>query len=147
MQNKKMPEITPHAGRASGPQSRAAKKSCQGQTPINESSIIDHPSNFKDPQPAPHAISPQTAPRHAPPRSHIPSPNQKAKAEGNRNRDHTPIPPGIPRAAHQTTPQCPAHPPQCPPQTNTYIDELPEIPPKPSTKTAQAHPITRTTSI
>ena len=120
-----------------------AKKSCHSQTPINKCSIFDHPSNFKGLQPIPHAISPQMAPHHAPPRSHIPSPNQKAKAESNKNRDHT----RIPRAAHETTPQCPTHPPQRPPQTNTYIDEPSETSPKPSTKTVQVHPITRTTSI
>ena len=93
MHNKKPPEIAPHAGRATNPQSRAAKKSCHGQTPINECYIFDHPSNFKSPQPAPHAISSQTGPRHALPRSHIPSPNQKAKARSNRNRIRTPTPP------------------------------------------------------
>ena len=93
MQNKKLPEITPHAGRATSPQNQAAKKSCHGQTPTNECSIFDHPSSFKGPQPAPHAISP----RHTPPRSHIPSPNQKAKAESNRNRYHTPHPPWNPK--------------------------------------------------
>ena len=122
------------------------KKSCHGQTPINECSTFDHPSNLKGPQPIPHAISPQMAPHHTHPEAISPAPTKKPRQNATETETAPPSP-GIQRAAHQTTPQCPAHPPQCPPQTNTYINEPPETPPKPSTKTAQTHPITRTTSI
>ena len=62
MQNKKPPETTPHPGRATSPQNWAAKKSCYGQTLIDECSIIDRPSRLEDLQLALGATSPQTAP-------------------------------------------------------------------------------------
>ena len=63
MQNEKPPETTPHPGRATSPQNWAAKKSCYGQTLIDECSITDHPSRLEDPQLAPGQTPPQTDPR------------------------------------------------------------------------------------
>ena len=75
MQNEKLPETTPHPGRATSPQNWAAKKSCYGQTLIDECSIIDHPSRLEDLQHTPDATPPQTAP--LPQKSH-PTPDQKS---------------------------------------------------------------------
>ena len=47
MQIEKPFEIILHVGRVASLQSGVAKKSCRGQTLINECSIFDHPSNFK----------------------------------------------------------------------------------------------------
>ena len=47
MENKKPFEIILHVGRITNLQSRVAKKSCHGQTLINECSISDNPSNFE----------------------------------------------------------------------------------------------------
>ena len=47
MQNKKQFEIILHVGRVKSLQSWVAKKSCHGQTLINECSISDYPSNFE----------------------------------------------------------------------------------------------------
>ena len=47
MQNKKLFEIILHVGQAAIFQSWVAKKSCCGQTFINECSITDYPSNFE----------------------------------------------------------------------------------------------------
>ena len=47
MQNKKLFEIILHEGRVTSIQSWVAKKSCHGQTLINECSIFDYPSNFE----------------------------------------------------------------------------------------------------
>ena len=47
MQNKKSFEIILHAARVRSLQSWMAKKSCHGQTLINECSISDYPSNFE----------------------------------------------------------------------------------------------------
>ena len=44
---KKLFEIILHVGRVTSLQSWVAKKSCHGQTLINECSIIDYPSNFE----------------------------------------------------------------------------------------------------
>ena len=44
---KKMFEIILHVGRVTSPQSWVAKRSCDGQTLINECSISDYPSNFE----------------------------------------------------------------------------------------------------
>ena len=44
MQNKKSFEIILHVGRVASLQSWEAKKSCHGQTLINERSISDYPS-------------------------------------------------------------------------------------------------------
>ena len=104
MQNKKPPETTPHPGRATSPQNWAAKKSCYGQTLIDECSIINRPSRLEDLQLALGATPPQTAPH--PLKSH-PTPDHKAKAKSKKDRNCTPIPLGIPRAAHRTTPYAP----------------------------------------
>ena len=45
--NKKPFEIILHVGRATSLQRWVAKKSCHGQTLINECSISDYPSNFE----------------------------------------------------------------------------------------------------
>ena len=47
MQNEKPFEIRLHIGRVISLQSWVAKKSCHGQTLINECSISDYPSNFE----------------------------------------------------------------------------------------------------
>ena len=141
MQNEKPPETTPHSGRATSPQNWAAKKSCYGQTLIDECSIIDRPSRLEDLQLAPDATPPQTAPR--PPKSH-PIPDQKAKAKSKRDRNCTPISLGIPRAAHRTTPYAP-HTHHIPPQTDTHTGGRAETPPKSSTKTVQVHSTIRMT--
>ena len=47
MQNKKPFEIILHVGRVTSLQNWVAKKSCLGQTLINECSISDYPSNFE----------------------------------------------------------------------------------------------------
>ena len=44
---KKPFEIILHVGRVTGLQSWVAKKSCHGQTIINECSIFDYPPNFE----------------------------------------------------------------------------------------------------
>ena len=49
MQNKKPFEIILHPGRVTSLQSWVAKKSCQGQTLLNECSISDYPYNFELP--------------------------------------------------------------------------------------------------
>ena len=113
MQNEKPPETTPHSGRATSPQNWAAKKSCYGQTLIDECSIIDHPSRLKGLQLASDATPPQTASR--PPKSH-PTPDQKAKEKSKRDRNCTPIPPGNPRGSTPDHPIYPTHPPH--PSTN-----------------------------
>ena len=52
MQNKKLFEITLHVGRVTSLRSWVAKKSCHGQTLINECSISDYlsfdPDNLED---------------------------------------------------------------------------------------------------
>ena len=48
MQNKKPFEIILHVVRVTSLQSWVAKKSCHGQTIINECSISDYPSTFED---------------------------------------------------------------------------------------------------
>ena len=48
MQNKKPFEILLNVERVTSLQSWVAKKSCHGQTPINECFIADYPSNFDD---------------------------------------------------------------------------------------------------
>ena len=47
MPNKKPFEIILHVERVTSLQSWVAKKSCHGQTLINECSISDYPSNFE----------------------------------------------------------------------------------------------------
>ena len=47
MQNKKPFEIILHVGRVTSLQIWVAKKSCHGQTLINECSIFDYPYNFE----------------------------------------------------------------------------------------------------
>ena len=47
MQNKSPFEITLHAGGVTSLQSWVGKKSCHGQTLINECSISDYHSNFE----------------------------------------------------------------------------------------------------
>ena len=47
-------------------------------------------------------ITPNGLPVMHPPEAISPAPTKKAEAEGSRNRDCTPIPPGMPRATHQT---------------------------------------------
>ena len=47
MQNKKLFEIILHVGRVTSLQSWVAKKSCHGQTLINEYYISDYPFNFE----------------------------------------------------------------------------------------------------
>ena len=47
MQNKKPFEIILHAGLVTSLQIWVAKKSCHGQTFINECSIFDYPSTFE----------------------------------------------------------------------------------------------------
>ena len=47
MQNKKPLKIILYVGRVTSLQSWVAKKSCHGQTRINEYSISDYPSNFE----------------------------------------------------------------------------------------------------
>ena len=47
MQNIKPFKIILHVGRVTSLQSWVAKKSCHGQTLINECSIFDYPSNFE----------------------------------------------------------------------------------------------------
>ena len=47
MQNKKPFEIILHVGRVTSFRSWVAKKSCHGQTLMNECSISDYPSNFE----------------------------------------------------------------------------------------------------
>ena len=47
MRNKKSFEIILHVGRVTSLQSWVAKKSCHGQTLINECSISDYPFNFE----------------------------------------------------------------------------------------------------
>ena len=46
MQSKKPFEIILHVGRVTSLQSWVAKKSCHGQTLINECSIFDYPSSY-----------------------------------------------------------------------------------------------------
>ena len=60
MQNKKPFEITLHVGRVTSFQSWVAKKSCQGQTLINECSIFDYLPILKACNPALHAMLFQT---------------------------------------------------------------------------------------
>ena len=60
MQNKKPFEIILNVGRVTSLQSCVAKKSCHGQTLINECSISDYPSNFEGLSLALHAILFQT---------------------------------------------------------------------------------------
>ena len=47
MQNKRPFETMLHVGRVTSLQSWVAKKSCHGQTFINECSSSDYPSNFE----------------------------------------------------------------------------------------------------
>ena len=47
MQNKKSFEIILHPGRVTSIRSWMAKKSCHGQTLINQCSISDYPFNFE----------------------------------------------------------------------------------------------------
>ena len=47
MQNKKLFEIILHEGRVTSLQIWVAKKSCHGETLINECSIADYLSNFE----------------------------------------------------------------------------------------------------
>ena len=56
MQNKKPFEIILHVGRVTSLQSWVAKKSCHGQTLINECSISNYPSNFEGLQLALHTF-------------------------------------------------------------------------------------------
>ena len=60
MQNKKPFEIILHVGRVASLYSWVAKKSCQGQSLINECFIFDYPSNFEGLKLALHAILFQT---------------------------------------------------------------------------------------
>ena len=48
MQNKRLFETILHTGRVTSLQSWVAKKSCHGETLINECSISDYPSKFKE---------------------------------------------------------------------------------------------------
>ena len=89
MQNKKPPETTQHSGRATSPQNWEAKKSCYGETLINECSIFDRPSKFESLQLAPHTTPPQTAPF---PQSHTPLPTKKPKPKSKETETAPPFP-------------------------------------------------------
>ena len=87
MQNKKPFEIILHVGRVTSLQSWMAKKSCHGQTLINECSIFDYPSDFKGLQLALHAMLLQTVFCFSFLGYYIFISDKKVKAKSNRNRN------------------------------------------------------------
>ena len=97
MQNKELVEIILHVGRVTSLQSCVAKKSCHGQTLINECSIFDYPSNFES---LLHAILFQTVFCFAFLRSYIFISDQKVKAKSNRNRNCIFSPPWESQGSH-----------------------------------------------
>ena len=149
MQNKKPFEIVLHVGRVTSLRSWVAKKSCHGQTLINECSISDYPSNFEDLQLTQHPILFQTVFRFAFLGSYIFISDQTVKTKSNRNRNCIFFPfPWESQGSHVGSfLLCFTYPPYLPLQTDTYIDELVEILLKLSMETVQVHLIIWTTLV